>query len=66
MKELKDFARVELQAGESKLVKFTITPDKLQFYNVDMERVVEPGEFKVMVGSSSRDKDLQTVSFVVE
>jgi beta-glucosidase len=66
VKELKDFTRVELKAGESKRVKFTITPDKLQFYNVDMERVVEPGEFKVMVGSSSRDKDLHTVSFVVE
>ena len=66
VKELKDFARVELKAGESKRVKFTITPDKLQFYNVDMERVVEPGEFKVMIGSSSRDKDLHTVSFVVE
>jgi hypothetical protein len=66
VKELKDFARVELKAGESKRVKFTITPDKLRFYNIDMERVVEPGEFKVMVGSSSRDKDLQTASFVVE
>ena len=66
VKELKDFARVELKAGESKRVKFTITPDKLQFYNIDMERVVEPGEFKVMVGSSSRDKDLQSASFVVE
>ena len=66
VKELKDFARVELKAGESKRIKFTITPEKLQFYNVEMERVVEPGEFKVMVGSSSRDKDLQSISFVVE
>ena len=66
VKELKDFARVELKAGESKLVKFTITPDKLQFYNADMQRIVEPGEFKVMVGSSSRDEDLMTASFVVE
>ena len=66
VKELKDFARVELKAGESKRVKFTITPEKLEFYNIDMERVVEPGEFKVMVGSSSRDNDLQVASFVVE
>ena len=66
VKELKDFARVELKAGESKRVKFTITPDKLRFYDIDMKRVVEPGEFKVMVGSSSRDKDLQTALFVVE
>ena len=66
VKELKDFARVELKAGESKRVKFTVTPDKLQFYNIDMKRVVEPGEFKVRVGSSSRDEDLQSATFLVE
>lgn len=65
VKEMKDFARVELKAGESKRVEFTITPDKLEFYNLRMEKVVEPGEFIVMVGGSSRDEDLLTKSFVV-
>ncbi|HJQ30741.1 MAG TPA: glycoside hydrolase family 3 N-terminal domain-containing protein [Pyrinomonadaceae bacterium] len=53
VRELKDFARVSLAPGESKTVTFTITPDKLAFYNLNMERVVEPGWFDVMVGTSS-------------
>lgn len=66
VKELKDFARVELKAGESKTVEFTITPDKLKFYDLKMNYVVEPGEFIVMVGASSEDKDLLTESFFVK
>jgi beta-glucosidase len=53
LKELKDFRRITLTPGESRMVQFTITPDKLQFYNLDMKRVIEPGEFRVMVGASS-------------
>jgi len=53
--ELKDFQRITLAAGEAKSVSFTITPDKLQFYNLEMKRVVEPGEFQVMVGTSSAE-----------
>jgi len=51
--ELKDFARITLDPGESKKVEFVITPDKLQFYNREMKRVVEPGEFEVFIGPSS-------------
>jgi beta-glucosidase len=51
--ELKDFKRISLAAGESKIVEFTITPDKLSFLNLNMETVVEPGWFDVLVGSSS-------------
>jgi len=51
--ELKDFKRISLAAGESKIVEFTITPDKLSFLNLNMETVVEPGWFDVIVGSSS-------------
>jgi beta-glucosidase len=51
--ELKDFRRVSLRPGESKTVTFTLTPDKLWFYNLDMERTVEPGWFDIMVGTSS-------------
>ena len=53
VKELKDFGRVALAPGESKTVVFNVTPDKLAFYNLDMERVVEPGRFDIMVGTSS-------------
>jgi beta-glucosidase len=53
VKELKDFRRVTLAPGESRAVAFTITPDKLAFYNLNMERAVEPGWFDVMVGASS-------------
>jgi beta-glucosidase len=51
--ELKDFKRISLQAGETKTVEFTITPDKLWFYDLNMKRVVEPGTFEIMVGPSS-------------
>jgi beta-glucosidase len=53
VKELKDFMRVALAPGESKTVAFNITPDKLAFYNLNMERAVEPGWFDIMVGTSS-------------
>lgn len=66
VKELKDFARVPLKAGESKVVSFKITPDKLAFYDIKMNKIVEPGEFIVMVGSSSADKDLLKDSFQVK
>jgi len=55
VKELKDFRRITLAAGESKTVSFQVTPEKLQFYNEEMKRVVEPGEFQVMVGTSSTE-----------
>ena len=66
VKELKDFARVPIKAGESKEVTFTITPDKLAFFNENMEYGVEPGEFEIMIGSSSKDKDLKKVTFTVK
>lgn len=66
VKELKDFARVSLKAGESQVVNFKITPDKLAFYDKKMKKIVEPGEFIVMVGASSDDKDLLKDSFFVK
>ncbi len=55
VKELKDFAKIFLKAGEAKKVEFTITPEKLKFYNIDMKYVLEPGDFKVFVGTNSVD-----------
>jgi beta-glucosidase len=51
--ELKDFKRISLSPGESKTVEFVITPDKLSFLDMNMKRVVEPGSFDIMVGTSS-------------
>jgi len=64
VKELKDFLRVSLDAGETRTVTFSITPSKLEFYDRTMKRVVEPGLFKVMVGGSSVDLIDQTLEVV--
>jgi beta-glucosidase len=61
VKELKGFAKVALGPGESASVALEITPDSLAFYDIEMNNVVEPGEFEIMVGTSSRSADLQTV-----
>ena len=61
VKELKAFRKIFLEAGETRSVAFDITPEQLAFYDVDMKFVVEPGEFEIMVGNSSRDGDLQKV-----
>jgi beta-glucosidase len=55
VKELKGFERVSLAPGETKTVKFTLTPHSLWFWNADMKRVVEPGDFDIMVGPNSVD-----------
>lgn len=61
VKELKGFQRITLAPGETQTVSLEITPERLAFYNIDMKYVVEPGEFEIMIGNSSRDQDLQTV-----
>jgi len=65
VKELKDFKRVTLEPGETKKVELEITPEKLSFYDINMNFTIEPGEFDVMVGSSSRDEDLKHVVLTV-
>ncbi|HTS29024.1 MAG TPA: glycoside hydrolase family 3 N-terminal domain-containing protein [Bryobacteraceae bacterium] len=65
LKELKGFQRVFLEPGAAAAVEFEIGPEQLAFYNVGMERVVEAGEFEIMLGPSSRDTDLQTVTLTV-
>ena len=55
VKELKGFKKINLRAGESKTVRFTLTEADLRFYNIDMEYVAEPGDFKLYVGTNSRD-----------
>lgn len=66
VKELKGFKKIKLQPGESRTVIFDITPELLAFTNIDMEYLVEPGEFEIMVGNSSKDEDLLKTILTVE
>ena len=59
--ELKDFKKIMIKAGESKMVTFAITAEDLAFYRKDFTYGTEPGEFKVFIGSNS--KDLQEDKF---
>ena len=63
VKELKGFERLSLAPGERRTVTFTVGPEQLRFFNRDMERLVEPGGFELMVGSNS--VDLQKVALTV-
>lgn len=63
---LKGFAKLELEPGEERVVQWTLTPDDLSLLDIDMERVVEPGSFRVMVGESSRDVRLAGEIVVAE
>lgn len=53
VKELKDFAKVKLNPGESKIITFELTPAKLAFYQEKLGWTTEAGDFKIMVGGSS-------------
>ena len=64
IKELKGFHRITLQPTEKKHVEFVLDADRLGFWNREMRFVVEPGEFKVMVGPNS--EDLIETTFEVE
>ncbi len=55
-KELKAFSKVQLNPGESKEVKFVLNENAFHYYNPEKKQwVVEPGEFIILIGSSSRD-----------
>jgi len=55
VKELKGFQKIYLKAGETKNVTFSIAEQDLKFYNSDLKFVAEPGDFKVFIGTNSRD-----------
>ncbi|MFH1121041.1 MAG: glycoside hydrolase family 3 N-terminal domain-containing protein [Bacteroidota bacterium] len=59
VKELKDFKKVSLKSGESKTISFRIDKEKLSFFNQNLDRVAEPGEFILMIGASSADIRLE-------
>ncbi len=63
--ELKGFQRIHLKAGETKTVYFTITPSMLEMLNEQLKTVIEPGDFRIMIGSSSRELWLKETLTVV-
>ena len=66
IKELKDFFKVNLLPGEKKTVQFKVTPEKLSFTRKDMTWGVEKGDFEILLGNSSADKDLKKLKFTVK
>jgi beta-glucosidase len=64
VKELKGFKRIFLQSGEQKKIIFTMSADVLAFTGLDYKKIIEPGEIKIMIGSSSEDIRLET-SFIL-
>lgn len=63
VKELKDFKRVQFKAGEEKIVTFEVFPEMLEMLDKNFKRIIEPGEFEIMVGASSDDSQLLKCSF---
>jgi beta-glucosidase len=55
VKELKGFKRIALEPDETKTVEFKLTTEALGFYDKDIKFTIEPGDFKIMVGRSSKD-----------
>ena len=55
VQELRDFAKIALQPGETRTLRFVIGRDKLSFFNAALQWVAEPGEFEIMIGASSAD-----------
>lgn len=55
IKELKGFRRIRLKAGEQQTVSFNIEDDDLKYYNHELEYILEPGEFDIMIGPNSRN-----------
>jgi beta-glucosidase len=64
--ELKDFQKIHLNVGETKTINFTIDHEKLSFYNQQLEWGTEPGDFDLMIGSSSSDIRLRTTFELVK
>lgn len=65
VKELKRFDRIQLKAGEKKTVTFTLPVSELAFYNIDMKKVVESGDFNLWVGTNSI-KGIQAKFMVID
>jgi beta-glucosidase len=59
--ELKGFQRIHLKAGESREVSFVVNPEMLSMLDINLKKVVEPGDFRIMIGASSKDIRLREI-----
>ena len=66
VKELKGFKRIHLNKGDTKKVTFNITPEMLSMLDINLKRIVEPGDFRIMIGASSNDIRLRDIITVTE
>ena len=63
VKELKGFQKIELKAGETKTVTFSISTNDLKFYNYDLKYDWEAGDFQIMIGGNSRDVKMSKLTW---
>ena len=54
VKELKGFKRIELNPNEEKIIVFKLSSYELSFWNINMKKEVEPGKFKIRIGTDSQ------------
>ena len=66
VKQLRGFRKIKLEAGESKTVEFILSPEDFSLLDKELRRVVEPGDFEIMVGASSRDIRLRGLFTLIE
>ena len=64
--ELKGFKRIFLKAGETKKVSFIINQELLSMLDINMKKITEPGDFRIMIGASSKDIRLRGILNVTE
>jgi beta-glucosidase len=64
--ELKGFQRIHLKPGETKEIRFEITPEMLSMLDVNLNKTIEPGTFRIMIGASSKDIRLREILTVYE
>jgi beta-glucosidase len=66
VKELRGFRRITIDPGKTQTVEFTLGPEELSFLNRDMQRIVEPGTFKIMIGGNSIEMTEATLNVIVK
>ena len=64
--ELKGFQRIHLQPGQSQTVSFVINPEMLSMLDLNLKKVVEPGDFRMMIGASCKDIRLRGIVTVLK
>jgi beta-glucosidase len=61
IKELKSFKKIKIDVGKTKKVKFVVAPNMLSFYGLGMKKIIEPGEFKIFIGTNSSNLLSQSI-----